>query len=159
MTRYNDLLTALRRITRAIDLYSKRLAKETGLTAPQLLVMQAVAKSDGIKPSDVARQVHLSQATVTTILDRLVRADLVTRARSDSDRRSVEISLTQAGRDRLKAAPELLQEEFLSSFRMLDDWEQTQLVSSVQRIASMMDAQALDAAPILEVGEIADPAD
>lgn len=159
MTRYNDLLTALRRITRAIDLYSKRLAKETGLTAPQLLVMQEVAKSDGIKPSDVARHVHLSQATVTTILDRLAKAGLVTRQRSDSDRRIVEISLTKAGRDQLKAAPELLQEEFLSSFRQLDDWEQTQLVSSVQRIASMMDAEALDAAPILEVGEIADPAD
>lgn len=159
MTRYNDLLTALRRITRAIDLYSKRLAKETGLTAPQLLVMQEVAKSDGIKPSDVARQVHLSQATVTTILDRLEKGGLVTRERSDLDRRSVEISLTKTGRDQVKAAPELLQEEFLSSFRQLDDWEQTQLVSSLQRIASMMDAGALDAAPILEVGDIADPAD
>jgi hypothetical protein len=36
----------------------------------------------------------------------------------------------------------------------LEPWEQNLLISSVQRIAVMMDANRLDSAPILEVGEI-----
>lgn len=154
MNTQHELLTALRKITRAIDLYSKKLAKETGLTAPQLIVLREVHKIGRVKPSEIARQVHLSQATVTTIIDRLVKADLVTRERSQSDRRSVKIALTDQGRAKISAAPELLQQEFLASFTALEEWEQTLLVSSLQRIASMMDAQSLDAAPILELGEI-----
>lgn len=154
MTRHNDLLTALRKITRAIDLHSKQLAKQTGLTAPQLLVLQSVAETERAKPSDVARRIHLSQATITSIVDRLAKAGLITRERSPQDRRVHEIVLTQEGRQRLIDAPRLLQEGFLQSFEQLQDWEQSLLVSSVQRIASMMNAQSLDAAPILEVGDI-----
>lgn len=133
--------------------------KDIGLTTPQLLVLQQVGQTGRARPSEVARLVHLSQATITSIVDRLVKADLVTRARSEADRRSVDIILTQAGRAKLDAAPALLQKEFLSSFDNLQDWEKTQLVSSLQRLAEMMDAEALDAAPILEVGEISPPLD
>jgi len=154
MSRKNDLLVALRKITRAIDLHSKRLARETGLTAPQLLVLQCVARTGRAKPSDIARHVHLSSATITSIVDRLVRGDMVSRERSAADRRSLEVVLTATGRDKLAAAPELLQAGFLSAFTDLEDWEQSLLVSSVQRIALMMDAGSIDAAPILELGEI-----
>lgn len=159
MTQHNDFLIALRRITRAIDLHSKQLAKQTGLTVPQLLVLQEVGKSGRARPSDVARSVHLSQATITSITDRLVRAGLVERERSAVDRRTVDIVLTEAGAGKLDAAPALLQEEFQSAFDGLEDWERAQLISSFQRIAAMMDAGAIDAAPILEVGDLSPPAD
>lgn len=154
MTRHNDLLIALRKITRAIDLHSKHLAKETGLTAPQLLVLQSVAETHRAKPSDVARQIHLSQATITSIVDRLARAGLVTRERSPQDKRVLEIVLTEEGKQRLIGAPQLLQDGFLQAFGDLQDWEQSLLVSSVQRIAAMMNAEAIDAAPILDVGDL-----
>ena len=154
MTRHNDLLIALRKITRAIDLHSKQLAKETGLTVPQLMVLQCVAATERAKPSDVARQIHLSQATITSIVDRLARAGLVTRERGLHDRRVHEIVLTEAGQRRLEDAPQLLQEGFLQAFGNLQDWEQSLLISSVQRIAAMMNAETLDAAPILEVGDL-----
>jgi hypothetical protein len=40
---------------------------------------------------------------------------------------------------------------------MLQPWEQQMLVSSLQRIAELMDAGDLDASPILESGEIDEP--
>jgi DNA-binding MarR family transcriptional regulator len=159
MTHHNDVLISLRKITRAIDLHSKTLMKDIGLTTPQLLVMQHVGQSGRARPSEVARLVHLSQATITSIVDRLVKGGLVTRARSENDRRSVEIVLTDAGQRKLDAAPALLQKEFLDAFDSLHDWEQTSLVSSLQRLAKMMDAESLDAAPILEIGEISPPPD
>lgn len=154
MAQHKDLLVALRRITRAIDLHSKHLARETGLTAPQLLVLQSVARTGRAKPSDVAREIHLSGATVTSIVDRLVSRGLARRERSAADRRSVEIVLTEAGQQSIADAPELLQAGFLAAFDSLRDWEQSLLVSSMQRIAGMMDAERIDAAPILEVGDI-----
>ncbi|HAE25524.1 MULTISPECIES: MarR family winged helix-turn-helix transcriptional regulator [Hyphomonas] len=156
MSQYHDLLVALRKITRAIDMHSKKLAKDTGLTAPQLLVLQCVAGDKRAKPSDIARQVHLSQATITSIVDRLVRAGLVVRERNEHDRRSLEVVITDEGKRRLVDAPELLQEGFLSAFDNLADWEKSLLVSSMQKIAFMMHADNLDAAPILEVGDIND---
>jgi DNA-binding MarR family transcriptional regulator len=157
MPNHNDLLVALRQITRAIDLNSKQLSKTTGMTAPQLLILQALHDEGGIgKPSNIARLVHLSQATVTSIVDRLTRAKLVERKRNDDDRRSINIILTEAGSKKLRDAPEPLRDSLLKAFSALEQWEQTALISSVQRIALMMNAEKLDAAPILEVGVLTD---
>ena len=140
MADYDEILIALRRITRAIDLHSKALVRKSGLTAPQILVLQSIRRHGKTKPSVIAKDILLSQATVTSILDRLEKADLVKRERSTHDRRIVEICLTEKGADALLTAPELLQSGFLREYRKLDDWERTQLTASLQRIASMMDA-------------------
>lgn len=157
MHHHDDILIALRRITRAIDLQSKKLVKTTGLTAPQLVVIQALRKEGQMTPSDLAKSVSLSQATITTILDRLVRQDLVKRDRSDKDKRNVITYLTDAGQKAAHTAPELLQAGFLREFRKLQDWERAMLVASLQRIAEMMDAEDLDACPILQSGDITPP--
>ncbi len=154
MKDYDDILVALRRITRAIDLQSKRLEKNTGLTTSQLLVMEAISKLGSPNPSAIAKEVVLSQATVTSLLDRLAKNDLVTRSRSSQDKRVVTVQLTDKGQDRLSDAPELLQDEFLREYRKLPDWQRSMLIASLQQIASMMDAEALDASPILDVGEL-----
>ncbi|WP_430401337.1 MarR family winged helix-turn-helix transcriptional regulator [Hyphomonas sp.] len=154
MADHNDLLKSLRQITQAIDLYSRHLLKETGLTSPQLLVLQAVSVHGRRKPSEIARSVNLSQGTITSIVDRLARAGLVDRERNAEDKRVIEVVVTDAGRARLKDAPAPLQHDFLKRFGALDEWEKTLLVSSLQRIAAMMQADGLEAAPILEIGDL-----
>lgn len=154
---YDEILISLRRIMRAADLHSQKLMKESGLTAPQLLVMQAIEKEGRPSTSTLARHIAVSQATMTRIVDRLERAGLVRREKSDTDKRVVNISLTRAGRKKLEAAPEPLQAEFLRRFRELDAWEQHMLKSSLLRIAQMMDAEDIDAAPILQSGALVEP--
>lgn len=154
MTDHNGILIALRRITRAIDIQSKRLVKLSGLTAPQLVVIQALRRDGELSPSAIARAVSLSQATVTSIVERLERGGLVRRRKSDTDRRVVLVGLTPEGLTRAQSAPELLQAGFIRSFGKLEPWEQHMLIASVQRIAELMDAEDIDASPILEVGEI-----
>lgn len=154
MSTHNDLLIAIRQITRAIDMSSKRLVKSAGLTAPQFLVLQTLSTGYPKKPSDIAKEVYLSQATVTSIVDRLSKAELVRREKSETDRRVINIYLTAEGGNRLKNAPPLLQENFTKQFEGLDRWEQTLLLSSLQRLAAMMNAEEIDAAPILEVGDL-----
>jgi len=154
MASEDDFLVVLRQITHAIDLQSKKLLKQTGLTAPQLLVLHAVAKTGRAKASEIAREIVLSPATVTSIIDRLEKAELVRRERSTTDRRVVDILLTEEGVSRLESAPELLQAGFLREFRKLEDWERSLLLASFQRVAAMMNAEDLDVAPIMVVGEL-----
>lgn len=154
MNDYDEILIALRRIMRATDLHSQKLVRESGLTAPQILVMQAIATEGNPSTSTLARCIVVSQATVTRIIDRLERAGLVERRKSTSDKRVVNVCLTETGEARLDSAPEPLQSEFLREYRKLADWEQQMLKSSLLRIAKMMDAEDLDAAPILQTGDI-----
>ena len=154
MARHDDVLIALRRIIRATDLYSRRLSRESGLTAPQLLILQAIRAHGEITMGDIAAEVSLSQATITTILDRLEARSLVTRERGSTDKRRVYARLTSAGEAVLKEAPEPLQETFVRRFGELADWEQSQIISAVERIATMMDAADIDASPVLDVGAI-----
>jgi DNA-binding MarR family transcriptional regulator len=151
---YDDFLVSLRQITRAIDLHFKKIQKQSGLTTSQLLVLEAIQKLDAPTPKAIASEIVLSQATVTSIVDRLEKRGLLRREKSQKDKRSVQITLASEGESILQDAPDLLQTEFLQKYRKLDAWEQQMLLASLSRIAAMMNAEDLDAAPILTSGEI-----
>ena len=152
MNSIEEVLVALRRVIRATDLHSKHLAKTTGLTAPQILLLQTIRDKGEVTISELANKVSLSQATVTSILDRLEKRSLVYRERSKEDKRKVHAYLTDEAMEVLKEAPIPLQEHFARQFSDLQDWEQTMIISSLQRVAQMMDAQHIDASPVLDIG-------
>jgi DNA-binding MarR family transcriptional regulator len=152
MDRSDDVLIALRRVIRATDLHSKYLSKTVGITAPQLLVLQSLRDFGDLPVGELAGKVSLSQATVTSIVDRLEKKGIVRRERSQEDKRKVFVQLTEDGVKIIKDAPAPLQESFVRQFSDLHEWEQTSIISSLQRLAQMMDAQHIDAAPVLDVG-------
>lgn len=154
MDKHEEVLIALRQIIRAIDLHSRKLNKVAGLTGPQLVLMRAIRDSGEVTIRQLSNNTNMSQATATTILDRLEKRGLVIRERSKLDKRKVHAYLTDQGKESLAQAPMLLQESFISRFQKLEDWEQSLLLSSVQRISSMMNAEHLDVAAVLEVGSI-----
>ena len=149
-----DVIAALRRIIRAIDLHSRFLVSRYGLTNPQLAVLKALSGRRPTAVRELSDAVHLSQATVTGILDRLEKRGLIQRRRSDQDRRCVMVRLSRSGEEAIAAAPPMLQEHFTAKFSRLEQWEQTQILSSLQRVVCMMEAKDLDAAPILTTGPI-----
>ncbi|MBN2562705.1 MAG: winged helix-turn-helix transcriptional regulator [Phycisphaerae bacterium] len=150
----DQIVAAIRRIMRAVDLHSRRLAEEHGLTGPQLATLKAAARLGEASTGALARAVHLSGPTVTGILDRLAKRGLVGRARNGQDRRGVTVRLTSSGEDVLAAAPSLLQDRFRQELVKLEDWEQTMLLAMLQRIAAMMDAESIDASPVLVPGPV-----
>ncbi len=150
---WHDVLVDLRRIIRATDLQSKRMVKACGLTIPQVMVLRAIADLGDVTVRKVSDHVSLSQATVTTILNRLESRELVHRVRSEADKRVVNAKLTPAGEQVLASAPALLHEKFIARFDALSRSEQRQILDAVQRVAEMMDAEDLDAAPLLDVSQ------
>lgn len=135
---HEQVLVELRRIVRALDLQSKQLQK-IGLTGSQLQVLRALAKSDTLTAHQLSREVSLSQGTVTTVLDRLEAKGLIRRERDAQDKRRLVLTLTEAGREVLSHAPSLLRADFVAAFNGLNDWEQTLMLSCLQRLAAMMD--------------------
>lgn len=150
----DQIVAALRRIVRAIDLQSRRLGEECGLTGPQIVILREASRMRDPSIGALARAASLSQPTVSGILDRLEAQQLVRRRRSEVDRRSVFVTVTAKGAGVLERAPSLLQDRFLRELARLEEWERTQMLSILQRLAGMMDAEAIDAAPLLETGAI-----
>ncbi len=149
-----EVLASLRRIIRAIDLHSRSLVQRYGLTGPQLVVLKELTERSPRTVGELARAVNLSQATLTGILDRLDRKGMVSRVRSTADRRKVFVSNTETAAEVVAGAPPLLQEGFTRAFRELPDWEQTQILSSLQRIVALMEAGDVEAGPILSTGPL-----
>jgi DNA-binding MarR family transcriptional regulator len=148
----DEVLIALRRIIRATDLQSKALGKSVGLTIPQIIVLRAILDMGEVTTGQISNRVSLSQATVTTILDRLEGRGLLERYRSASDRRVVHTRLTTAGKRALRKAPPLLHERFLTRFGSLDRKRQIAIVNVLEDVADMLGAGALEASPLLDIG-------
>ncbi|MDC7226956.1 MAG: MarR family transcriptional regulator [Spirochaetales bacterium] len=145
----DELLSSLRRIIRAVDIHSKSLLKKYGLTGPQLIVLSELERSKELSISAISKKVSLSQATVTTIINRLEQQGLLSRERNSLDKRRVNVRFSDKGEAILQKKPSLLQLDFVKKFNKLEEWEQYLLLSSVSKIASMMDAENINAEPVL----------
>ncbi|WP_165313730.1 MarR family winged helix-turn-helix transcriptional regulator [Vibrio ziniensis] len=140
MNTHDEVLVSIRQIVRAIDLHSKQLNKNFGLTSPQLLLMRTIQASPKFTLSQLSHISNMSQATATSILDRLEKRGFIQRERDTKDKRKVHAVITQQGERILQQAPQLLQDDFIEQFQALDQWEQTQILSSLQRVSRMMNS-------------------
>lgn len=152
--RSEDALIALRQIQRKTEQASKKLAAQASLTPSQLLVMQILAERGEISAGEVSKLTQLKHATITSLVDKLVARGLATRRRCEEDRRKVWLTILPEGQTAITSAPDLLQETFQTRFETLPDWHQAMLVSSLERVAALLDAEDLEAAPILDVGAL-----
>ncbi|WP_260929405.1 MarR family winged helix-turn-helix transcriptional regulator [Novosphingobium sp. 9] len=131
-------LSALRKILDVADLENRKMAALTGLTPSQALVLRQIGTGEGTTPSAVAAALRFGQATITNIVDKLVAGGLVTRTRSDSDRRQILVRTTAEGLQRLSDLPSPLQLRFGSGFSTLPRWEQAMILASLERIGSLI---------------------
>jgi DNA-binding MarR family transcriptional regulator len=150
----NAVLRAIRRVLRAAELGGRKLAAATGMTPSQLLVLQEIERHGETTPSAVATALQFGQATVTNIVDRLEQTGLATRHRSEHDKRQILLRLTKPGSDLLDAAPDMLQNRFQERFATLPSWEQAMILAALERLAELLDATEIDAAPLIDAGII-----
>ena len=152
-----DVLKNLRRVIRAVDLYSRKLVSQTGLSSPQLICLRQLARDGGMPLGQLANAVNLSPATVCGILDRLETRGFVFRERQTDDKRRVVVDLTPEGHRAVKDSPPALHDSFLFKFRNLSQAQQQQIDRTLRKLVSMMAADELDAAPILVPGDAVTP--
>jgi DNA-binding MarR family transcriptional regulator len=137
----DEVFGALRRIVRSLDVHSNRLRVRYGLTGPQLVILKKIESTPNCSVRNLAEAVSLSSATVTVILESLEKKGLVNRSRGKEDRRRMENVLTEKARQILALNPSLLRESFVEEFLKLPEWEQTSILSSLQRLAFLMESE------------------
>jgi DNA-binding MarR family transcriptional regulator/GNAT superfamily N-acetyltransferase len=145
----DDVLVSIRRIVRSIDLYSRKLIQTHRLTIPQVVLLREIQRHKSLTSGERAKLASLSNPTVTGIVNRLESRHLVRRVRSENDRRLVLIEIQPGGAEILRSMPPLLQESFVHRLQELEKWEQAQILSSLARVASLMNADEIEASPIL----------
>lgn len=151
----DEVLILIRQIVRRIMEHSKSLQAEHGLSVQQLLCLKTIGElgkqHDEVTLTMVVKRVQLSAATVSRISDRLEQHGLVLRERRSKDRRRVCLSITDDGVKRLKATPTLLQDTFVNRFNQLSLKERQRLTDALAKIVNLMDAEHLEASPILMI--------
>ncbi|BBU28838.1 MarR family transcriptional regulator [Burkholderia sp. THE68] len=79
--------------------------KPLDLTSPQIGVILLLASGRARTPLELSREMSYDSGSMTRMLDRLEKKGFVSRARSEADRRMVELSLTERGRDAAARLP------------------------------------------------------
>ncbi|WP_300378367.1 MarR family winged helix-turn-helix transcriptional regulator [Henriciella sp.] len=155
-----DALIALRRIQRRTELYARSLAQATGLSVSQLKVLQLLSGVRSATAGELVRMTALSNASITSLIDKLERLGLVSRQKDEADGRRVVLVLEEAGLNVLRSAPNPLQDHFELLFVDLPEWERSMIVSTLERVAQIVDARSeiTDSEPILDVGLFDEPA-
>jgi DNA-binding MarR family transcriptional regulator len=122
------LYTESRRIT-------KELARRADLTGPQLTVVKMLEQIGDLSLSELSERIRAQNSTVTGIIDRMERENLVTRERSKEDRRVVYIRLTSKGRKLAEEIPVEPMEIFRGALESLSQNETRELVRILGKVA------------------------
>jgi DNA-binding MarR family transcriptional regulator len=133
-----SLIKAFRRIARAVEIQSRRIERDAGLTLPQLVVLgSARALGESATTRAIAAEADISDATVVAILEKLEGKGLIERRRSERDRRVVHTRVTFAGEAALATAPSVLGDGFDRAFAALEGPDRRALLSAFDRVADM----------------------
>ncbi|PLX86711.1 MAG: MarR family transcriptional regulator [Desulfuromonas sp.] len=151
------VLQSLRRIIRAVEIHSKKLAQNHKITGPQLGCLSAVHDSGPLTTTKLAQAVYLSPSTIVGIIDRLEEKGLVIRQRDSKDRRQVQICLTENGERLVKSTPSSLQDTLADALKCLPELEQVSITLALEKVVDLMEARKIEASPVLETGPLTSP--
>lgn len=133
------LQRAMRRIAHAMEVHSRRIDREMGLTLPQLAVLSCIATLGEVTSRAIAREASLSPPTVVGILDKLEAKGMIERHRSRADRRIVHARMTEAGRRAVLNAPSPAGEDFRRDFQALDAQRRAGIIEAFATVADLLD--------------------
>jgi len=148
---YPNILTLIRKIIRSVDIDSKRIEKEFGVSIPQLLTLQFLDYQEDFKATStqIKNHLELNASTITGIINRLLSKGLVAKMPNPKDGRGYYIILTAKGSHLLKKSPVILQETVSKKIQFLSPEETDTLYKGVGLLINLLEAEDLDAAPLI----------
>lgn len=146
-----DILIKLRKIVRSVNLESKRVEKEQGVSIPQLLCLQFLAEQEDYRTNAAKLKtfLNLNASTVSGILKRLEKKGLVAKLPKASDKRVTLISLTASGMALIKSAPITFQEKLSKKLQALPPEKLQTIIDGIDLLTNIMEVDEIDASPII----------
>ncbi|HWA59299.1 MAG TPA: MarR family transcriptional regulator [Gemmatimonadales bacterium] len=139
------IVGGLRRIVRALELYSHEVKRDYGLTAPQLWALKTLAREGPLTVNQLAAHLHQHQSSASLLVSRLEQRGYVRRARSETDRRFVRIAPTEQALAVLAQAPEPAQGRLLHGLRRMPPTRLRSIRRSVEDLVGAMEAEGVEA--------------
>lgn len=133
-----SIIKLLKKMSRAAEVQSKQLVSKHGVTGTQLTLLRLIATHNELTVGEIAKKLELSNATVTGVVKRMEKNNLVLRTRRAPDKRRVIVTITEKTKSILENQPPIAQQDFLSRFAELEPWEKMMLVSAFERVAHLM---------------------
>lgn len=148
-----EILIKIRKIVRSINLESKRIQKEYGVSIPQILCLNYLHESPNYQAGqgDIKKFMNLNSSTVSGIINRLESKGLVARLPKTGDKRVVTIALTSNGDKLLSKIPALLHEQLSEKLARLDESTLEGIQVSLQLLVELLEIDALEASPLITI--------
>ena len=146
-----DILISIRKIVRSINLESKRIQKEFGVSIPQVLCLGFLRRTTDYRSSqnELKKYLNLNASTVTGIVKRLEQKGLVARLPKSGDRRITQIVLTSRGDQLLSRIPLLLHQQLEEKLSSLRTDELDAIEQSLDKLVSLLDIRSVEGTPFV----------
>ncbi|MFP4023916.1 MAG: MarR family winged helix-turn-helix transcriptional regulator [Thiohalospira sp.] len=151
----SSILIKIRKIVRSINIESKKIQKDYGLSIPQLLCLEYLRKSDNFQSTqkNIRDYLNLNSSTVTGIISRLEKKGCVARLPKKDDKRTTYIVLTSKGSELLDKTPPLLHERLSKQLETVSGQRQKEINDALDLIIKYLDIEGVDASPLITVDE------
>lgn len=146
------IIASVRRIIRAVDVFSTKLKDRFGLTSSQITCLEYIHNNGPCSISAVSKSLQLSPSMLTNIIDQLEVRGYIQRVRSTNDRRVILIEITDSGKEVLESMPDSLNKKLLRNLDELKVKDKENILESLDKIISFIEAEELSSMPILTTG-------
>ena len=135
-----SVIDSIRVLVKALRDSSRHAEQKLGITSAQLYVLQAL-RDRPASINELASRTYTHQSSVSMVVSRLVDRRLVTRTAARGDARKLSISLTPAGRNLIKKAPDAAPTRLISALRAMSKSDLKALSSQLTNLTDIMDDQ------------------
>ncbi len=146
-----DILIQIRKIVRSVDIESKKIQKEYGVSIPQVLCLGFLQQSVNYQSTqgEIRKFLNLNSSTVSGIINRLEKKGFLARLPKLGDKRVVNIALTSLGDQLLSTIPPLLHDRLSEKLKKLDDEKLNKVEDSLETLIKLLDIESLEASPMI----------
>jgi DNA-binding MarR family transcriptional regulator len=119
----------------------RELRKETthlGVTGGQVTLLWLISENPGIGVGSLAERERIATPTASGLVDRLERAGLITRVRSEADRRRIGLTITPAGRRKLVAVRARRTVWLAERLRLLEPAQRAAVAAAVEPLRNLL---------------------
>ena len=153
-----EILIKIRKIVRSINLESKKIEKEYGVSIPQVLCLHYLRDSENFQAGqgEIRKFMNLNASTTSGIINRLETKGLIARLPKSGDKRVVTIALTSKGDKLMEKMPSLLHEKLEEKLEKQDKNTLVKIQDSLQLLVNLLGIDEIDAFPLLSNDDFAE---
>lgn len=134
-----DVLRSFRLIYGSVRQHFRAVQKSCGISGSQLWILHEVRNAPGIGVSDLAARLSIHQSTGSLMVEKLVRAGLLRKAKSKTDQRRVGLELSAKGQRCAKRAPGPPEGVLPEAIAALSEGQARTLLNSLRAVAAELD--------------------